>query len=92
MVVDLCKVVACHDHFSKTSDMKFGIQKPYLQCKNMWGALQLFAENSQQSGCYTEHPKGAGNLHPRTAHTYAHTVFVPILDSRTQEQFVVVSS
>ena len=24
-------------HFPKLSDMKFGIQKPYLQCKNVLG-------------------------------------------------------
>ena len=46
MVVDLCEVVANFSNvprqlFQNQSNMKFGIQKPYLQCGN---ALQLFAD------------------------------------------------
>ena len=47
MIVDLCEIVANfwsssnvpRPLFQNQSDMKFGIQKPYLQCENMWDCI-----------------------------------------------------
>ena len=47
VAVDRCKVVASSNVpcplFQSHSDMKFGVQKPYRQCKNTWECIETFA-------------------------------------------------